>query len=80
MFRTRYQIAEWSSWKLVGFIPRRSQVRILLPLPSLAGDVRVLDRDKAPFGFCLDKVRRTSAAGRLAESIRTAISIFVSEA
>ena len=33
MFRTRYQIAEWSSWKLVGFIPRRSQVRILLPLP-----------------------------------------------
>ena len=76
MFRTRYQIAEWSSWKLVGFIPRRSQVRILLPLPSWVGDVRVPDRDKVVFWFCLDKIRRASVAGRLAESIRTVISIF----
>ena len=79
-FRARYQIAGWTGetqqepHKLLdpdGSIP--------VPLPVWAGDVRVPDRDKAAFGFCLDKVRRVSAAGRLAESIRTAASIFVQE-
>ena len=32
-----YNIAEWSSWQLVGLITRRSQVRVLPPQPNKYG-------------------------------------------
>ena len=37
VFGTIFNIAEWSSWQLVGLITRRSQVRVLPPQPNKYG-------------------------------------------
>ena len=37
VFGTNFNIAEWSSWQLVGLITRRSQVRVLPPQPNKYG-------------------------------------------
>ena len=34
VFGTNFNIAEWSSWQLVGLITRRSQVQVLSPQPK----------------------------------------------
>ena len=65
-------IAGWSSWQLVGLITRRSQVRILPPLPIKQEEKQSFS---SCFFFCGSNSPRT--VGRLAPAARSASTSFL---